>query len=161
VERNKRKRDAPLDAEVLGAELVGDADGVQHAPPVLEQRQGRAARAQGVALLQHGGAHAEPPQRHRRGQPRDARADDDDVLLRPRRRQGGHGGRCGAVAPASRRGAIPELWIRARDRGGDHCHGDGDEASSGELAAPCCTQMIQEQTWSGKRKGGGFGATGS
>ena len=95
-----RKRNAPLDAQVLGAEIVGDADGVQHAPPVLEQRQGRAAGAQGLALLQHGGPHAEPAQGERGGQARDARAHDDDVLLRPRGRRGGDGGRSGIVAAA-------------------------------------------------------------
>lgn len=127
--KRSEARSAPLDAEVLGPEIVGNADGVQHAPPVLEQRQGRAARAQGVALLQHGGSHAESAQRDRRGQPRDARADDDNVLLRPRRCRGGHV----AVASASRasgRGAVPVAELRGRG-GGGQCHGDGDGNGNG------------------------------
>jgi hypothetical protein len=48
-----------LDAEVLVPELVGDANSVQNAPPILEQRQGRAAGAQGEHGRQacHVGAH--------------------------------------------------------------------------------------------------------
>lgn len=125
---------------MLGAELVGDADGVEHAPPVLEKRQRRAPGAQRRALLKHGGAHAEPAQRGRRGEARHAGAHDDDLhlllppgtaALRPRRH-----GDIAAAAPSGMQVAAE----RVRGGGGER-HGDGsrkrflDTTRDGELGA--------------------------
>lgn len=43
----------PFDLEEFASELVSDADGVQHAPPVLEERERSPAGAQRLALLQN------------------------------------------------------------------------------------------------------------